>query len=78
MVAKNLLDNVLALPVDDRLELFEKLRENLLNDPELSALTAEEMQLLDERLAEFEADPTGGAPWEEVEARLAGLLKGRA
>lgn len=76
MVAKNLLNDVLALPVDDRLEHLEQLRENLLNDAQLHALTAEEKQLLDERLAEFEADPTGGSPWEEVEARLTGLLKG--
>lgn len=78
MVAKNLIDNVLALPIEDRLELFEKLRENLLNDPDIHAISSEEQHLLDERIAELEADPGGGVPWEEVDARLRGLLKGRA
>jgi putative addiction module component (TIGR02574 family) len=75
MVAKNLLDDVLALPVDQKLEFFERLRVDLMNDPTLNPLSEADRQLLDERLKEYEEDPTEGSPWEVVEARLLGLLK---
>jgi putative addiction module component (TIGR02574 family) len=76
MVARNIIQDLLSLPVTERLEIFERLRENLLNDPELHPITETEKQLLDERLAEYEADPDAGSPWEEVEARLLSLVKG--
>jgi len=70
MVAKNLLESVLALPVEDRMELLERLRENLRNDPALLPLTPEHQKILDERLTEFEGSPDEGSSWEEVEARI--------
>jgi putative addiction module component (TIGR02574 family) len=77
MVARNLLNDVLALPVEERLEFFEGLRQNLLNEPGLHVLTEDERQVLDARLADYESNPADGSPWEEVEARLMGLLKDR-
>ena len=38
-------------------------------------LTVDEKQLLDERLAQFEADPHSGSPWPEVKARVRGKLQ---
>jgi putative addiction module component (TIGR02574 family) len=75
MVAKNLLNDVLALPVDERLEFFEQLRNNLLSDPSIHPLTDSERQILDEGLAEYESSSNTGSPWDEVEARLLSLIK---
>ena len=70
MVARNLLADVLALPLADRVELFEHLRDNLRNEPDLDPLTEEQKRILEERLAEYDADPDEGSSWEEVEARI--------
>jgi putative addiction module component (TIGR02574 family) len=76
MVAKNLLEAVFSLPVVDRMELFQRLRENLRNDPGLTPLSDAHKGILDERLADFESDPTQGSPWEEVEARIIANIGG--
>ena len=68
MVAKNLLAEVLALPLADRKESFEHLRENLRNEPDLDPLTDEQKRIFEERLDDYEANPNGGSTWEEVEA----------
>lgn len=73
-VARDLLKDVLALPVGDRLELFEQLRRNLMSDPQVDPLTDDEKLLLDEGIAEVEADPQGGVPWDEVEAGILARL----
>jgi putative addiction module component (TIGR02574 family) len=70
MVAKNLLADVLALPLPDRVELFEHLRDNLRNEPDLDPLTEEQKRILEERLADYDANPDEGSSWEEVEARI--------
>ena len=70
MVAKSLLAEVLALPLADRVELFEHLRDSLRNEPDLDPLTAEQKRILKERLDDYEADPDEGSSWEEVEARI--------
>ena len=74
MVAKNLLTDLLSLPVTERIEVFERLRESLLNDPELSPLSEEHKQILSERLAAYEREPDEGVPWEELEQRLLNRL----
>ncbi|HSU65638.1 MAG TPA: addiction module protein [Tepidisphaeraceae bacterium] len=77
MVARNLLQDVLALPVAERLEFFEQLRQNLMSDPQVDPLTDDEKRLLDEGIAEVEADPQGGVPWDEVEAQILAQLRDR-
>ena len=77
MFAKKLLDDVLALPLDDRIEVFERLRENLRNDLELFPLSEEHKRILDERLRDMEENPDDGSPWDEVETRLAKMLAER-
>jgi putative addiction module component (TIGR02574 family) len=70
MVAKNLLETVFALPMEDRVELLRRLRENLLDEARATALSPEHRRILDQRLAEFERDPEEGSTWEEVEGRI--------
>ena len=70
MVAKNLLQDVLALPAADRQELAERLWESLRDDPEAGALTAAQRSLLDQRLAEMELDPDDDMSLDEVDAKL--------
>jgi putative addiction module component (TIGR02574 family) len=76
MVARNLLADVLALPLADRMELFEHLRENLRNEPDLDPLTDDQARMLEERLDDYEANPNEGSTWEEVEARILKSLDG--
>ena len=78
MVAKNLLDDVLALPAADRMELYDRLGESLRNDPACFPISEEDKRILDERLADYEANPDEGSSWEEVEARILQNLKGES
>jgi putative addiction module component (TIGR02574 family) len=77
MVAQNLVNEVLALAVDDRLELYELLRQNLLDDPELDPLTDQQRRILDERLDDIEAGTDECLPWEQVQAELRESLRKR-
>jgi putative addiction module component (TIGR02574 family) len=70
MVAYNLLRDVLSLPVADRMELFERLRENLQEDPTALPLTQEQERELDRRYAAYLRNPDEGYSPEEVEAML--------
>jgi len=44
---------------------------------EAETLSSEDEELLKTRLDDFEASPEGGAPWEEVEARIRARLAGQ-
>ena len=72
MVAQNIIDSVFALPLAEQFELLDQLRERLRAEP--SPLSEAHRRLLDERLDAFDADPTGGAPWDEVEAGIRAKL----
>ena len=54
------------LSAGDRIEILEQ----LWRLEEASTPTAREMALLDKAQTLYEAAPTTGAPWSEVEARL--------
>jgi putative addiction module component (TIGR02574 family) len=58
------------LSAAERLELVEELWESLSDDDEALALSDEQREDLERRLAEADADPTGGSPWEEVRERI--------
>jgi putative addiction module component (TIGR02574 family) len=68
MVAKNLIDDLLALPPRDRLDLVHRLWESVREDAIHLPLTAEQKQELDQRYEDFLEDPAEGSSWEEVEA----------
>ena len=57
---------ILKLSIDERLELIERIWDTIAADP----LTEEDLEELDRRLADAEADPGAGSPWSEVKARL--------
>jgi putative addiction module component (TIGR02574 family) len=57
------------MSAEDRLRLIEEIWESLSPPPEIPESHKKE---LDRRLAACESDPTAGAPWEEVKARLRG------
>jgi putative addiction module component (TIGR02574 family) len=58
------------LPLAERLELVEDLWNSIAGDSEQLALTQAQMDELDRRFADYEANPDAGVPWEEVRDRL--------
>jgi putative addiction module component (TIGR02574 family) len=75
MVAQNLLRDVLSLPVADRVDLFERLRDNLQVDPAALPLSKSQERELDQRYAAFLRHPDEGHSIEEVETMLAARQK---
>lgn len=58
------------LSAAERLELIEELWDSIADEDEALALTDEQRDDLERRLAEADTDPTGGSPWEEVRERI--------
>jgi putative addiction module component (TIGR02574 family) len=75
MVAKNLIDDVLALPPEDRLDLVRRLWDSIREDAALLPLTDDQKQELDRRYDEFLQDPLEGSTWDEVEAFIQAKLR---
>jgi putative addiction module component (TIGR02574 family) len=65
-----LVAEILALPVTERMRLVEAIWDSISAVPEALPLTQWQKDELDRRLAEFEADPDSGATLEEVFARI--------
>jgi putative addiction module component (TIGR02574 family) len=61
---------ILELPVVERIRLVEFIWESIAAVPEAVPVSDELKAELDRRLAEFEADPEAGTPWEEVRERI--------
>lgn len=61
---------ILELPVDERIQLVEIIWESIAAVPEAVPVSDELKVELDCRLAEFEANPEAGTPWEEVRERI--------
>ena len=72
MVAKNLIEDVLALPPSDRLDLVRRLWDSLRDDLPLNDAQRQE---LDRRYDEFLQDPHEGLSWEEVEAFIQAKIR---
>ncbi|MEO8528397.1 MAG: addiction module protein [Pseudolysinimonas sp.] len=68
MVDHAFLTQAKQLSPADRLELIGELWQSL--NPDDLPLTETERSLLDERLAEADANPNSGRPWGEVEVEL--------
>ncbi len=58
------------MPVDERIRLVELIWDSIAAVPEAVPVSDELKVELDRRLAEFEADPEAGSPWEEVRKRI--------
>ena len=59
---------ILELPVAERIRLIELIWDSIAAVPEAVPVSEELKAELDRRLAEFEANPEGDSPWEEVSA----------
>lgn len=67
---QELVAEILALPVQERVRLVEAIWDSISAVPEALQLTQWQREELDRRLAEFEADPEAGSTLEEVFARI--------
>jgi putative addiction module component (TIGR02574 family) len=68
-MTKALVDQVLTLPPDDRLELMDQVWESLARDPELISVPEEHRQILEGRLESYRANPDRVVSWESVRGR---------
>jgi putative addiction module component (TIGR02574 family) len=69
-IRQELMTEILALPVAERLRLVEAIWDSVAANQEALPLTQFQKDELDRRLAELEADPQSGATLEEVFARI--------
>ena len=67
---QELVSEILALPVDERIRLVEIIRESVAAAQEALPLSEWHRGELDRRLAEFDADPQAGASLAEVLGRI--------
>jgi putative addiction module component (TIGR02574 family) len=72
------IQRLLALPVDERLELAQMLWQSVEPEDEVRFVSIPEWQrrILDERLANMEDNPEDEQPWEDVKAAI--LHNGRS
>lgn len=61
---------ILELPVAERIRLVELIWDSIAAVPEAVPVPDRLKAELDRRLSEFEANPEGGSPWEEVRERI--------
>lgn len=61
---------ILELPVAERIRLVELIWDSIAAVPEAIPVSDELNAELNRRLAEFEANPEAGSPWEEVRKRI--------
>ena len=61
---------ILELPIAERIRLVELIWDSIAAIPDAVPLTDELKSELNARLAEFEADPKAGSPWDEVRSRI--------
>jgi len=71
-VSNELREELLNLSIAERLELLQELWDSIAADCEREPypLTDEQRQDLERRLAEADADPAGGPPWQEARERI--------
>lgn len=62
------MNELLALPVQDRLRLIGEIWDSITAIPEAVVLTDEQRKELDTRLEAYRKDPQKVIPWEEVKA----------
>jgi len=63
-------NDLLDLPVSERLRLVEDLWDSIAEVPEAIELSKEQREELDRRLVAYHSDPESGSPWSEVKDRI--------
>ena len=63
-------NDLLELPVSERLQLVEDLWDSIAEVPEAIELSEEQRTDLDRRLEAYHKDPETGSPWNEVKERI--------
>lgn len=66
----SLLNEILKLPLSDRIWLLEEVWESIEADQAELELTAAQREELEKRLAAYQAAPSEGFTWEEVQAKV--------
>lgn len=74
MTKRELQQSVLELPAEERWELAEAIWQSLEADAAWPPLTPWQREILDQRIAEDDADPDAGSPWPEVKKRILASL----
>jgi putative addiction module component (TIGR02574 family) len=60
------------LSIEDRLALVHEIWDSIAASPEPFPLTEDQKRLLDQRLADLEANPDDVVTWEEIKRRVRG------
>ena len=64
------LDEVLRLPVPERIRIVEAIWDSIADTPESLELSDEQKTELDRRFENFEGNPDAGSTWAEVRDRI--------
>jgi len=64
------LEEVLRLPVAERIRIVEAIWDSIADSPEALDLSDEQKGELDRRLEALEKNPDAGSPWSEVRDRV--------
>ncbi len=71
MTRDELVDQLLKLSSEERLQAAEELWDSVIEDPDgLFALQKRQMKEIERRMKDHERDPSTAIPWEVVRARL--------
>ena len=72
MTDQSKLNEILALPAEEQLEISAAIWESLAATPERVPVPGWHIEILRQRLEEDDADPTGGESWSSVRRRIEG------
>jgi putative addiction module component (TIGR02574 family) len=64
------LADVLALPIEERIQLAQSIWDSVAAVPEAVQLTEDQRVELEVRLKEYRDNPNAGSPWPEVRERI--------
>lgn len=70
MIRAGTLDELLALPAEERLIVAEALWDSLTREPSRIPVPDWHRDIVEQRLAEDDAEPDGGETWETLRRRL--------
>jgi putative addiction module component (TIGR02574 family) len=66
---------ILELPIEARLEIVAVICDSIVEEARSPLVTPQQLAELERRLAEADADPDGGEPWDSVRERILNSLR---